>query len=904
MPPRFADLESLPPGFSSRFLILPDEEGMSDDTSSNGTESLAGDDGGGGGINTAGFSRHQQQPPPQSHRVGGGSSSHHHNANSATTTHHHATTPTPTNFSSSLSPPFKTVDPYNQTTEYYCSLNDHNNSNSNNGHVKNESSGDGIVFDDDDTNEDELLGGQVALAGREDRRMTNNLRVVVIVLMTSLCIAIPLILYFATQKNQNDTFEMTFTGLADKVADSVQNQMTLKVQSLQTLALTLTQYGRINNSNTDSSDWPFVAMSDWTIRAGSIQKLGGLVNVNLCPLVKLEDREKWEQWVPENLEWFEVGTAFQEMEQQQQKNIVEETSTVSNDGQHRILPSSTLPSNSLFPNRLNGSSRQPFQQAANTGSVTTTTSATTTNDVISHQIFGPDPASSTGFSAESDDDAPYLPIWMNVPIIPRIVNYNFLSSPFGGGDAAALTLDTGKTVLSSFANLTGAGTAAEATVMESLTQLFSSYMEDPDYIYQGDPVASFAVPVFENLDDSRQQQQQVVAVLTSVVHFEQLFVDVLQSSEGGSILVVLSNTCGDLASYGIDGEAATYLGPGDYHDTSFDYIKRSYSFSDLMTTDLNMHSDYCIYNVDIYPTDDIHEQYISNAPLTYALVTAFVFIFVGIIFFSYDYFLRRRLKRVIKSAKNNRAIVTSLFPANVRDRLLQEEEDRKQRQMTNRRSSLNSNGSQHSTSRRNSAEHIRRHSNERRISLDMCSRRSSNEGRRNSNDNGSSHGKRSSMVQGVSTVVTQSVNVAGSMAGYLLMAPSKFLLKSYLNDNIQSSPIDTYRTEKSDEESLHGKPIADLFPSCTVLFADISGFTAWSSEREPEQVFKLLQEVFQCFDSLAKKRKVFKVETIGDCYVSTTHRILLNNATPSFLLTTLPFSFHRIDYKPTIHRWQ
>jgi hypothetical protein len=28
----------------------------------------------------------------------------------------------------------------------------------------------------------------------------------------------------------------------------------------------------------------------------------------------------------------------------------------------------------------------------------------------------------------------------------------------------------------------------------------------------------------------------------------------------------------------------------------------------------------------------------------------------------------------------------------------------------------------------------------------------------------------------------------------------------------------------------HSKPIADLFPMATVLFGDISGFTAWSSE--------------------------------------------------------------------------
>jgi hypothetical protein len=38
------------------------------------------------------------------------------------------------------------------------------------------------------------------------------------------------------------------------------------------------------------------------------------------------------------------------------------------------------------------------------------------------------------------------------------------------------------------------------------------------------------------------------------------------------------------------------------------------------------------------------------------------------------------------------------------------------------------------------------------------------------------------------------------------------------------------------ETSLQSKPIADLFTETTILFADIAGFTAWSSSREPCQV--------------------------------------------------------------------
>ena len=54
------------------------------------------------------------------------------------------------------------------------------------------------------------------------------------------------------------------------------------------------------------------------------------------------------------------------------------------------------------------------------------------------------------------------------------------------------------------------------------------------------------------------------------------------------------------------------------------------------------------------------------------------------------------------------------------------------------------------------------------------------------------------------------------------------------------------------------------------MFADIAGFTAWSSVREPSQVFTLLETIYRAFDHIAKRRKVFKVETVGDCYVAVT----------------------------------
>ena len=63
-------------------------------------------------------------------------------------------------------------------------------------------------------------------------------------------------------------------------------------------------------------------------------------------------------------------------------------------------------------------------------------------------------------------------------------------------------------------------------------------------------------------------------------------------------------------------------------------------------------------------------------------------------------------------------------------------------------------------------------------------------------------------------------------------------------------------------------PIADNYPSVSVLFADIVGFTPLTSRLNASEVIELLSELFVCFDQLVEERGLEKIKTIGDAYMA------------------------------------
>ena len=73
-----------------------------------------------------------------------------------------------------------------------------------------------------------------------------------------------------------------------------------------------------------------------------------------------------------------------------------------------------------------------------------------------------------------------------------------------------------------------------------------------------------------------------------------------------------------------------------------------------------------------------------------------------------------------------------------------------------------------------------------------------------------------------------------------------------------------YGTESRIEHQL----ISCRHQGVCILFADVAGFSELTTVASPSSVMSFLNNVFESLDHLTDMYNVYKVETVGDCYVA------------------------------------
>merc|ERR1711959_565917 len=80
--------------------------------------------------------------------------------------------------------------------------------------------------------------------------------------------------------------------------------------------------------------------------------------------------------------------------------------------------------------------------------------------------------------------------------------------------------------------------------------------------------------------------------------------------------------------------------------------------------------------------------------------------------------------------------------------------------------------------------------------------------------------------------------------------------------------------------------------SVSILFADVVGFSSFAKQVDASFVMQYLNNLFQAFDDLTEIHDVYKVETIGDCYVATVGLVTGQMLCSSMPENSFTSSFH------------
>ena len=322
-----------------------------------------------------------------------------------------------------------------------------------------------------------------------------------------------------------------------------------------------------------------------------------------------------------------------------------------------------------------------------------------------------------------------------------------------------------------------------------MSKILDRQIEESIYrAHYRDPSSLSVFPIFKN--GTNRPGTELVGFLSFELGWKNLYESFLWK-EQRTMYYVVENSCGQQLTFQINQTDVEFVGEGALHDRGFEHLRRSTSAlgfqeflqrrnkASLSQTPGEPINDgqngSCFYTLHFYPSESFRDSFLTRRPIHYTVAVATMFACTIIIFCVYDCLVERRQSVVMQTAVKSSAIVSSLFPPRIRDRLM-------------------------STSGNTTL---------------LVEPRPKEHG------NG---------------------DLASSGTGLIAKFP-RMRLRSFLHNGVDSHA----------EGPKSAPPIAEMFSDVTVVFADIAGFTAWSSAREPHQVFKLLETLYSAFDVIANR---------------------------------------------------
>ena len=253
-----------------------------------------------------------------------------------------------------------------------------------------------------------------------------------------------------------------------------------------------------------------------------------------------------------------------------------------------------------------------------------------------------------------DTGDPFAPVWTVSPAISGIVNKDM----FGQAN-----LEQG---------LQKVGAIGRSLFLESCS-LGKWFEASSDVDYSEAVIAS---PVFDSFSSSA----SVVGYMIEVFAWKTFWEDVMP--EGTQpLLVHLKSSCGHQSIYQVTGREVQLLSQEQDYTGDYRNIGISSGFAEFANSpelvDDSEQSSICLYTMDVYPSRAHEQEFDSQRPLGLALAIVAVFLVTAMLFFLFDVVMTRQRDAVVKNAKKQNALVSSLFPKSIQDKMLQDAEESK-----------------------------------------------------------------------------------------------------------------------------------------------------------------------------------------------------------------------------------
>ncbi|CAB9499677.1 Receptor-type guanylate cyclase gcy [Seminavis robusta] len=557
------------------------------------------------------------------------------------------------------------------------------------------------------------------IAETEDRALF-CLRLLVIFFLVAAAVGISTLVYMYLSGEEQRAFESRFNSDVRKILDSIGSTLDRTLGPADALIVNTLAYAKTANLS-----FPFVTLPLYGLQATKLLRISKGFQIHMSFEVREDQKEEWEQYAESHLKAIDEALDIEEGDPDWYGPVYRDY------GRCEIYSWGGVPKEA--PNNI-------------------------TNTYIPNWHEFPVSSGSSNISG----GCPYNFDQYNLPDVLQAILY---------------MKKTQKAVIGNFPNVNfDVSDPAQAQIKAIMDAGIQQLL--PPGTDAREPFTQVAIPIFDSVDSvyvDTSEPQRFLGFMALSIMFRDLIEGLLPPDSNG-IYLVLEQSCGVPFTYKLDGHKATYIGVGHQHEEEYSHMMQEHDLAGLIVathsetrdstyTGIPLSTEFCPNTIKIYPSAQMEANFTSSSPIIMGSITAAIFLLTSLTFATYDCLVSRRQRLVKEKAMESGAIVESLFPEDVRNRLYQENRQRQtMEQQISRFEATTPSG------------HFQRNTNQ----------------------------------------------------------------------------------------------IAQVYHNTTIFFGDLAGFTAWSGSRQPNEVFELLETLYGAFDAIANKLHVYKVETIGDCYVAIT----------------------------------